>query len=69
MTEKKEEPMQGQRCIEEWKEIHKIKGTLFAGMKAEQGWKPGKKVSEKEFLKAYEDFCRGPADGRKGAKG
>lgn len=69
MTEKKEERMQEEKCIEEWKEKHKVEATIFAGMKAEKRWKPGKKVSEKEFLKAHKDFCEGPADGRKGAKG
>lgn len=50
--------------IEEWKKEHKVRTAVFEGLKAANGWRNGKQVTEKEFKAAYHAFTDGAADGR-----
>jgi hypothetical protein len=50
--------------IEELKEKHKIKASVFAGLKAYKRWAEGKKVTEKEFEKGIEEFLGAPIDNK-----
>ncbi len=50
--------------IEEWKKIHKVRAAMFEGLKAANGWRNGKQVTEKEFKAAHHAFLHGAADGR-----
>lgn len=57
------------RTPEEFTEVsrlrmkHKISRAAFAGVCAAQGWKPGKTVTETEFLEAVERFTSAPMSG------
>ena len=41
--------------IGELRKKHKVGRAVFAGVCSAQGWKPGKAVTEEEFLEAIED--------------
>ncbi len=51
--------------IEVLKEKHNISDAVFAGMKVYKGWAEGKKVTEKEFLEAKNEFLGAPIDSKK----
>lgn len=42
---------------------HNISRAVFAGVCAAQGWKPGKSVTEAEFLGAVKQFTEAPMSG------
>lgn len=42
--------------IEQLRSEKKINRAVFAGVCAAEGWKPGKTVTEEEFLEAVEKF-------------
>lgn len=46
--------------VEKLRSKNKIGWAVFAGVCAAQGWKPGRMVSEVDFLHAVEQFTRGP---------
>lgn len=50
--------------IEELRKKHKIGRAIFAGVCAANGWRPGKQISEDDFLQAVAAFAGAPADGR-----
>ena len=50
--------------IEEWKKEYKVRNAVFEGMKAANGWRTGKQVTEKDFKAAHHAFTHGAADGR-----
>lgn len=50
--------------IESLKEEHSVSDAVFEGVKAANGWKPGKQVTCGEFLEACERFRSAPAGGR-----
>ena len=58
MEEMKYEP------IETWKNQHNTPDAVFHGVKASNGWKTGKQVTEKAYKEAVEQFNRAPMDGR-----
>ena len=49
--------------IEQLRSEKKISRAIFAGVCAAQGWKPGKTVTEAEFLAAVEKFTSAPMSG------
>lgn len=49
--------------IEQLRSEKKINRAIFAGVCAAQGWKPGKTVTEEEFLGAVEKFTSAPMSG------
>lgn len=66
-TEKKsaEKPGEIRMPIEDLKRKLGVKDIVFAGVKALNGWHPGKQVTEKEFTAAVQRFVYGAADGRR----
>ena len=50
-------------AIEQLRSEKKINRAIFAGACAAQGWKPGKTVTEAEFLAAVEKFTSAPMSG------
>jgi len=56
--------------IEKLKSKLKISNAVFAGVKAANGWRTGKQVTQAEFETAVDDFLNAAVDGRaKEAKG
>ena len=49
--------------IEQFRSEKNIKRAVFAGVCAAQGWKPGKSVTEAEFLGAVKKFTSAPMGG------
>ncbi len=49
--------------IEKLRSEKNIKRAVFAGVCAAEGWKPGKTVTEEEFLGAVEKFTSAPMSG------
>jgi len=49
--------------IEELQKKNQIKRAVFAGACAANGWKPGKQLTEKEFLEAIAKFTGAPMHG------
>lgn len=49
--------------IEQLRDEKKVKRAVFVGVCVAEGWKPGKTVTEKEFLKAVEKFTSAPMSG------
>lgn len=68
MAQTKQETAAALKGIEQLKADHKVSDAVFEGMKAANGWKTGKQVTEAEFTKACENFCKAPVDGRKEKK-
>lgn len=62
------------RTPEEFTEVgrlrmkHNISRAVFAGVCAAQGWKPGKSVTEAEFLGAVKKFTSAPMGGARAVK-
>lgn len=56
--------------IEKLKTKFKISNAVFAGVKAANGWRSGKQVTQETFEKACDSFLNAAIDGRaKEAKG
>lgn len=55
--------------VEQLRSEKKISRAVFAGVCAAQGWKPGKTVTEDDFLEAVKEFTSAPMSGavKKGA--
>lgn len=51
-------------AIEEWRTAEGTSYAVFEGVKAANGWKTGKKVTEEDYKKAVKDFEKAPIDGR-----
>lgn len=49
--------------VEQLRSEKKINRAVFAGVCAAQDWKPGKTVTEDEFLAAVEQFTSAPMSG------
>ena len=49
--------------IEQLRDEKKVKRAVFVGVCAAEGWKPGKTVTEAEFLAAVERFTSAPMSG------
>lgn len=49
--------------IEQLRSEKKISRAIFAGVCAAQSWKPGKTVTEDEFLEAVQKFTSAPMSG------
>lgn len=49
--------------VEQLRSEKKINRAVFAGVCAAQGWKPGKTVTEDEFLEAVRQFTLAPMSG------
>lgn len=47
--------------IEDWKKEQKVRDSVYEGLKAANGWRAGKQVTEKEFKAAYHAFLCGAA--------
>lgn len=54
--------------IKELAEAAELPEEVYEGVKAANGWKEGKSVTEKEFDEAVKKFLKAPADGRKETK-
>lgn len=54
--------------IGELRKKHKVGRAVFAGVCSAQGWKPGKAVTEEEFLEAVKKFENAPMRGGSGKK-
>lgn len=50
--------------IEELKIQENTPDAVFDGVKAANGWKTGKQVTEKAYKEAVESFNKAPMDGR-----
>lgn len=61
MTEQKD----GYAAIEELKAREETPDAVFEGVKAANGWKAGKIVTEKAYKEAVKAFEKAPMDGRK----
>ncbi|MCM1161496.1 MAG: hypothetical protein NC412_09760 [Roseburia sp.] len=61
--------MEGQKeeyaAIEELKEKERTPDAVFEGVKAANGWKTGRMVTEKDYKEAVDAFGKAPMDGRK----
>ncbi|EJL38944.1 hypothetical protein PMI08_05228 [Brevibacillus sp. CF112] len=51
--------------VEELQQRHATPSSVFVGVMAAQGWKPGKQVEEKEYVRAVADFLGSPISGKK----
>jgi hypothetical protein len=51
-------------AIEELKLQENTPDAVFEGVKAANGWKTGKQVTEKNYKEAVETFNKAPMDGR-----
>lgn len=51
--------------IEELKIQENTPDAVFEGVKAANGWKTGKQVTEKSYKEAVESFNKAPIDGRR----
>ena len=49
--------------VGELRSKHKVGRAVFAGVCSAQGWKPGRAVTEEEFLAAVKNFENAPMNG------
>lgn len=54
--------------IEHWYNVHVTSPAVYAGTMCYRGWKPGKQVTEKEYLAAVSEFCQATMAGTGGRK-
>lgn len=54
--------------IGELRRKHRVGRAVFAGVCTAQGWKPGRAVTEDEFLAAVKNFENAPMSGAHGTK-
>lgn len=52
-------------AIEELQAREETSDAVFEGVKAANGWKTGKMVTDREYKEAVEAFEKAPMDGRK----
>lgn len=52
------------QSIEAFADLHQVSLAKLEGMKAAQGWRAGKQVTEQEFFQAFTAFLQAPADNR-----
>ncbi len=52
------------KSIETLKNQENTPDSVFEGVKAANGWKTGKQVTEKNYKDAVEQFNKAPMDGR-----
>lgn len=50
--------------IETWKDKENTPDAVFEGVKALNGWKTGKQVTETAYKEAVEQYNKAPMDGR-----
>jgi hypothetical protein len=62
--EEMEQKPDGYKKIEDQKIQYGTSNAVFEGIKAAQGWKPGKMVTAEEYEKAADAFAAAPMDGR-----
>lgn len=55
-------------AIEHWYNVHATSPAVYAGTMCFKGWRPGKQVTEKEYLAAVSDFCQASMSGAGGRK-
>lgn len=60
-----ERPAAPEKYVEigELRAKHHISPALYTGVCSAQGWKPGKAVTEREFLEAIQSFNSAPMSG------
>lgn len=51
--------------IEQLKNKFDTSDAVYHGVKAAEGWKPGRQVSEKDYAAAVENFLSGSINGKK----
>ena len=51
--------------IEELRKKHKTGRAVFAGACAVNGWKPGKVMTDEDYVAGVEKFTKGPTNGPK----
>ncbi|MFQ9651272.1 MAG: hypothetical protein ACLRZZ_14480 [Enterocloster sp.] len=69
MMEKKETAaVAGYETIEHWYDVHGTSLAIYAGTVCHKGWKPGKQVTEKEYLAAVSEFSKASMSGTGGRK-
>ena len=70
VAEQPERNQQGPELLEigELRSKHKIGRAVFAGVCAAQDWKPGKQITEEEFLAAVKAFTGAPMSGARSRK-
>ncbi|MDE6456556.1 MAG: hypothetical protein K2L38_11790 [Dysosmobacter sp.] len=54
------QPEQPLLALEALRKKHKIARPIFAGVCAANNWKPGRAMTEEEFLRAVADFTGAP---------
>lgn len=54
--------------IEHWHNVHATSPAVYAGTMCYRGWKPGKQVTENEYLSAVAEFCQATMAGTGGKK-
>lgn len=64
----KEAKVPGLFEIGELRKKHKVGRAVFAGVCSAQGWKPGRAVTEEEFLTAVKNFENAPMNGARSTK-
>lgn len=51
------------KTLDELRKKHKIGRAVFAGAFAVNGWRPGRAMTDEEFLDGVAKFTKGPASG------
>ena len=60
---KPETKTQELKTLDELRKKHKIGRAVFAGACAVNGWRPGRAITDEEFLDGVAKFTKGPASG------
>lgn len=68
MEKKEAAPAEIYETIEHWYNVHDTGPVMYAGTINYKGWKPGKKVTEKEYLTAISEFGKASISGTGGRK-
>lgn len=71
VAEKPEGNQQGPELLEigVLRAKNRVGRAVFAGVCAAKDWKPGKQITEEEFLAAVKEFTGGPMNGARSGKG
>ena len=56
------------KTIEPWSNVHGTGPAVYAGTLCLMGWRPGKQVTEQEYLAAVTTFEMGPMAGTGGTR-
>lgn len=62
---RQQEGAAGYQPMERLQQAHKTPPAVFAGVCAANSWRPGKCLTETEYLAAVKQFTNGTMDGRK----